>query len=181
MFDNFNPLAGFFSVPMAYQFILDQNYNILYPEAKFMDIQVQESSRTMQNPTENGTLVADHRIILPVKIDVTLSLTGENYYNVFSQMRDGFLNNFIYAIQTRGGVYEPMVLEDFPHLESKEPFDGMIIRATFISVNFQGAYTSTYNPDKAKDADTVDRGTQQGSTSTQSVTQKATSGLDNVK
>lgn len=159
--------------------ILDQDYKKVFTDAKIMDVRVKEDSRTMEHPIESGAVITDHRIILPVEIEMTLMLNSANYSNLYLEIRQNFLDSTLFIIQTKAGVYENQMMTSLPRSENAEVFNGTVLILNFRQVLFVTA-SVTFSPKNNSDSNTVNRGTQQGITANGNQTAKATSGLVKV-
>lgn len=176
-------VANLFSglrAPMRDQIaVFDQSYSRVFRKADILDVRVREDARAMEHPVENGTIITDHRIILPVEIEITLSCTSSDYASVYGQIRQNFYDAELFTVQTRTAVYENQMLTAMPHTETSEIMNGVLIILNFRQVLIVTAVT-VYSAKNASDADTVNRGTQQGTAANETQTDKATSGLYNV-
>lgn len=177
--NSFNPVAGLLPANTEYIAIFDQDYNQMFKEAKFLDVRVRETSRAMEHPLESGAIITDHRIILPVEIDLVVLLNASDYFSLYAQIRENFFDSTLFIVQTRTGVYENQMITALPHAETAEIFDGVIIDLSFRQVLIVSS-SSSYSPQNSSDSDTVNRGTQQGTSANDDQTEKATSGLLNV-
>jgi hypothetical protein len=159
--------------------IYDQSYVRVFREGKILDVNIKESSRSMEHPVENGIIITDHRIILPVDIEISFLLNSTNYVSVYQQIKENFISATLYTIQTRTGVYENQMIVSMPHVEDETVYNGIVVNLNFRQVLIVTA-TVAYSPANVKDSDTVNRGTQQGSSANATQTAKATSGLFKV-
>ena len=159
--------------------IFNQDYSRVFKNADIMDVRVKEDARTMEHPVEDGTIITDHRIILPVEIEIVVSLLSADYPSVYNQIRQNFYDSELFTIQTRTGTYENQMITSLPHAESSEVMNGIVMTLNFRQVLIVTAVT-VYAAKNASDSDTVNRGTQQGTPANDSQTGKATSGLFNV-
>lgn len=159
--------------------IFNQDYSRVFRNADIMDVRVKEDARAMEHPVEDGTIITDHRIILPVEIEIAIALLSSDYPSVYNQIRQNFYDSELFTIQTRTGTYENQMITSLPHSESSEVMNGIIMTLNFRQVLIVTAVT-VYSAKNASDSDTVNRGTQQGAPANDSQTTKATSGLFNV-
>ncbi len=161
----------------------DQDYNQILIGANIVDVRVQEDARAMEHPVEDGTIITDHRIILPVEIDVTLILNGNSissttnsFTGVYAEIENLFNSATLITVQTRTSIYQNQMITSLPHSETSELYSGVALSLNLRQVLIVSAqYNIT--PKYPSNSNTVQRGTQQGTTANATQTTKATSGL----
>ncbi len=156
--------------------ILDDEYKVILREATVVDVRVKPNARNMEHPLENGSIITDHRILLPVEIDLTIILTNDNYADTYASILQYYLAGTLLVVQTKVSVYENMIMTEIPHSEVSEMLDAIPIVISFKQVQL---VTAQYNisPKKQANTNTVQKGTQQGSTANGDEVAKATTGL----
>jgi len=149
--------------------VFDQNFNQLFALARPLKAAVKEDGKLMEHPLETGASIIDHRITLPVEIDLSLIMTRGEYRDVYQRIRQAFRNGDLMTVQTKTGTYENMVISACPHDEDPELYDTIsmglkLVEAQFVQAQF-GKLTlaKVRNPSNAS---TVDKGQQQPTTST---------------
>jgi len=140
--------------------LFDQDYNQLFKHARAMKAVVKEQSKVMEHPVENGTVITDHRIILPVEIELTLVLLAEDYANVYKNIRQYYLNGTLLVVQTRSDVYSNQIIDSMPHEEDPTQYDVIALILNLKQVQFVTAQYGVV-PKQPKNSNTVKRGTQQ--------------------
>lgn len=144
--------------------VLDSDFNQLFDLARPMKANINPQSKLMMHPIEDGSLITDFRIILPLEIELGMLITGDEYRSVYQQIKTSFLNADSLIVQTRADTYFNMVIEAMPHDESVDQFDVLPIalklkEAILIQVQYQAL------PPEAvatpADQSTVKRGAQQ--------------------
>ena len=139
-----------------------QNYEPVFKQAKPMDISVKEDSKVMEHPLENGSTIIDHRIILPIVIDIVFILPVGYYYTIYETMKQFFLNGTLLSVQTRSSTYTNMFIKSMPHKENAEMYDRISMSVRFEEVQFAPEIQSqVVSPTEPANSDTVDRGVQQ--------------------
>lgn len=156
-------------------FILDEKYKQILPKAKIVDVRVKTSARTMEHPIENGSIITDHRILLPTEIDLTVVLNSQDYSDIFSSILQYYIQGTLLVVQTKVCVYQNMVLTEIPHSENSEMLDAIAIILSFKQVQLVSAQYNI-SPKKQANTNTVQKGTQQGTTANGDQTEKATTG-----
>lgn len=160
IFDNFtSTLLPSFAVD--YVAIFDQDYNQLFREARAIKAVVKEQSKVMEHPVESGAIITDHRIIMPVEIDLSLILASEDYQSVYKAIRQYYLNATLLIVQTRAGIYENQLISALPHEEDPTMFDALTLALSLKQVFFVTAQFGVV-PKSPSNTTTVNRGVQQG-------------------
>lgn len=153
--------------------IFDQNYNQLFQQAKSIKVVVKENSKLMQHPLETGAIITDHRIILPIEIEMSLILASSDYADVYKSIRQYYYNATLLVIQTRSGIYQNQLIEAIPHEEDPDMYDAITIALSLKQVFYVSAQYAVA-PKYPSDSNTQDRGTQQGNPATTQATTQAT-------
>ena len=156
--------------------IYDQDYAVVFKQAKILDVRISEKAHAMEHPVESGVIITDHRIILPTEIEITLSITSTDYASVYQQIRENFYASTLYTIHTKTGIYENQMITMMPHVENENVLNGVVLTLNFRQVLIVSASVS-FSPKNEKDKDTQSLGTQNGTVANATQTAKATSGL----
>ena len=68
--------------------ILDQgSYTPVFEDAYPMKAIVRERARAMEHPIETGSIITDHRIILPIEIEIPLIVSAEFYQPTYQLIK----------------------------------------------------------------------------------------------
>lgn len=146
--------------------VLDKDLNQVFPGVRPIKATIREEAEPMEHPLETGALITDHRIILPVDIELSTVVAAEDYREVFRQVKDIYLRGDLLTVQTRTDSYPSMLITGIPHEETGDMQDGitliLILReAKFVSAEFKDMkVASTPKMRAAKNTDTVKRGEQ---------------------
>lgn len=141
--------------------IFTQDYEQLFANARPVKAVVKEESKVMEHPVESGAVIVDHRIIMPVEIELTVTLTSSDYKNTYHQIRDYYYNGTLLVVQTRSGIYQNQLIQAMPHEEDPTQYDVLTMVINLKQVIFVTAQYGT-TPKNPANKSTVDRGTQQG-------------------
>lgn len=107
--------------------ILDKNYNQLFKKARSIKAVVKEQSKIMEHPIENGAIITDHRIILPVEIDLSMILASSDYQNVYKSIKQYYIQATLLIVQTRADTYTNQLITSLPHEEDPDMYDAITI------------------------------------------------------
>jgi hypothetical protein len=141
--------------------ILTQDYTQVFNQARPIKAVVKEEAKLMEHPVETGITIVDHRIILPVEIELSMILSPNDYQNTYNQIREFYLNATLLIVQTRAGVYTNQLIQSMPHEEDPALYDTLSIALSLKEVQFVTAkYSNT--PKNKSNSNTSDRGSQQG-------------------
>jgi|ERR1700733_751634 len=152
------PLKAFDTVA-----IFDQSYNRLFPNASSIKATIKETAKTMEHPIETGAIITDHRIIMPVEIELALILLSFDYQNTYSTIKQFYLNATLMVVQTRSGIYENQMIASMPHEEDPTQFDVITLILGLKQVLFVAPQYGVV-PKLPKNSTTVRRGAQQSTT-----------------
>lgn len=140
--------------------VFTEEYAQVFRDARPIKAVIKESSKVMEHPIENGAVVTDHRIILPVEIQLSMILTPETYRQTYQQIKQYYLEGTLLVIQSRSGIYINQLIQEMPHEEDPTIYDTISLSLNLKQVQMVTAqYTTT--PRTPKNTNTTDRGAQQ--------------------
>jgi hypothetical protein len=139
------------------------DFTQVFVEARPMTASVNPDTKAMEQPAETGVLITDHRIILPIDLELSLFIPASAYTSAYNEIKELFNTATLLTVQTKLDVYENMWIKAMPHVENPDSFDAIQLtlklkQAFFIEPEFGVV------PADPKKKSTVDRGNQQGST-----------------
>lgn len=141
--------------------IWDQNFNQFVPFSRPLKCSVTEPSKNMEHPIETGSVVTDHRVILPVEAELSLIMSAAYYQDQYAQIKTAYLAGELFYLHTRTGIYSNMMITDIPHDETPEMFDTITMALKLREVQFVTAQFLPLPPRKVSDKtsqSTKDRG-----------------------
>ena len=144
--------------------VLDGSFKQVFQKARAIKATILRGSKAMEHPLETGATITDHRIILPVVIDLSLILSTADYRAVYQQVRELFNRGQLLTVQTRVDSFPSMLIEKMPHEETPEMVDGVSValslkEALFVQPQFSALTVAKVA--QPKDASTVKKGQQQ--------------------
>lgn len=172
--DNLLPSAA-----IDYVAVFTQDFTQVFTKARAIKAVVKEQAKVMEHPVESGAIITDHRIILPVEIELSLILQAPDYQDVYKTIRQFYLNGTLLVVQTRSGIYENQLISGMPHEEDPAQYNALAIALSLKQVQFVTAQFGVV-PKNPKNSNTVDRGTQQGTTANGPKTSAAKQGFDRL-
>src|SRR5271168_940975 len=116
--------------------IFDQDFNQLFIQARAIKAEVKEQSKLMQHPIETGAIITDHRIVMPIEIELSLLLVSSDYAGIYKQIKQYYTNGTLLVVQTKTGIYQNQLIEALPHEESPEIYSGITIALSLKEVIF---------------------------------------------
>ncbi len=147
--------------------VFDKRFAQCFVDARPMKASIKASSKTMEHPIESGATITDHRVILPVEIELSMMLNSHAYRNIYSQIREAYLHGHIFSVQTKAGIYPNMLITDMPHEEDSDIFDALMLTLKLKEVVWVDAQYEKLPSQKVKNkthASTIERGEQSGKT-----------------
>ena len=137
----------------------------MFQNAIPMKAEVRETSQIMNHPVETGAVIADHHIINPIEINLSLLIDGSNFGAVYDQMKVAFLAATLLTVQTNSGVYSNMIIADMPHQESTDMYNVISVALHLKEVLYVAPVSVSsslapddYDPENPTDGDTVQAG-----------------------
>lgn len=143
--------------------VFTQDFQQVFKEARAIKAVVKEEAKVMEHPVETGAIITDHRIILPVEIQLSMILLPDSYQDVYKVIRQYYLNSTLLVVQTRSGIYTNQLISSMPHEEDPDQYDVLVLALGLKEVQFVSAQYGVV-PKEAKNSTTVRKGTQQGTT-----------------
>lgn len=153
------------SFAVDYVAIFTQDYQQVFQQARAIKAVVKEQAKVMEHPVETGAIISDHRVILPVEIDLSLILASDDYQSVYKSIRQYYFNATLLVVQTRSGIYENQLISALPHEEDPNMFNALAIALSLKQVQFATAQYGVV-PRHPSNTTTVNRGAQQGTPAT---------------
>lgn len=141
------------------------DFNQVFQNARPIKATIKQHARLMKQPLENGATVVDHRIILPIEIELSLVLNSADYIDVYQQIQQLFSTGESLVVQTRSGIFQNQVIASLPTEESPDMYDTLSVALKLQEIQYAGA-TVTIQPKNPPDTPTSDNGNQQPTTPT---------------
>lgn len=146
--------------------VFTQDFMQIFRHARAIKATVKEQAKVMEQPIETGAIITDHRIILPIEVELSMILTSPYYEDTYKSIREYYLNGTLLVVQTKAGVYSNLLISSIPHEEDPAQFNALSLALSLKEVLY---VTPQYNivPRRPHNSNTVNRGTQQGSPANQ--------------
>lgn len=155
IFDNLFPSAAVDVVG-----VFDSNFQQLFRQARAIKAVVKEESKPMEHPLETGATTTDHRIILPVEIELSLVIQLGDISDVYKTIKQFFLNGTSLTVRTKTGVYEDQLILGMPHEEGADNYDAIFLALSLKQTQFAITQFGVV-PKAPTNKKTSDRGVQQ--------------------
>lgn len=136
----------------------------VFERARPLKATIKEDAKVFEHPLETGATITDHRIILPIEIELSLMLQSKDYRNVYNIIKQLFLNATLLVVQTRTGVYENQLISSMPHEEDPELYDAITLALKLKQAQFVEPQFSSLPPRAVRNksqSSTEKRGEQQ--------------------
>lgn len=141
--------------------VLNSKFQQVFEKARAIKATVGRSSKAMEHPLETGATVTDHRVVLPVTVELSVLLTSKDYRTTYQQIRDLFIKGELLTVQTRVDSFTSMLIEKMPHEETPEMFDGVAVALSLKEALFVQPQFSTLKVEKPKNSTRVKQGQKQ--------------------
>lgn len=144
--------------------IYDSNLEPILTGCEYMEATINEQAEIFTHPLETGTKISDHKILMPIEIDIVVYMPADVYREAYQQIKGLFRADNTFVVQTKTDAYKSMALAGMPHEERPEMFDLVPMRlaftqAIFVSTQFQALPASKVR--NKRDASTMKKGQQQ--------------------
>jgi hypothetical protein len=141
-----------------------ESFEQIFNTARPIKANVKPTLKIMDHPIETGAIVSDFAVILPVEIELSLMLQGDEYVSTYQSIRTYFATQTTVIVHTKAGVFENMLIEAMPHEESADVFDALPLALRLREVQYVTVQYQTLTPQAVQqptDQSTVNRGAQQ--------------------
>lgn len=108
-------------------FVVNQAGEEVFPNAKFLKVEVKPESRPMEHPVESGATITDHRILLPIEIELSTILSSGDYKDVYKQIVGFYTNGTLLTVQCRAGTFTNQLIQAIPHTEDADQYDAIVL------------------------------------------------------
>lgn len=132
--------------------VFDSQFRQVFPTARTLKAIVKESAQVMAHPVESGSTIVDHRIILPIEIELSLIMKPDSYVDAYNQVRKSFLNAELLTVQTKTARYSNMLIDAMPHDEDPATFDTITMGLSLREVKIARAKTGVIPLGTSKNA-----------------------------
>ena len=145
--------------------VYTQDFTQVFPNARPIKATVKPQAKLMEHPLESGATITDHRIILPVEIELSLVLRAADYQDTYQTIVQYFLNATLLTVQTKTGTYTNQLIASLPHDETPDVYNTVAVALTLKQVQFANTAVtiSAKNPGNSNSSS---RGTQQAAPAT---------------
>ena len=143
--------------------VYDVDFNQVFPDARPLKASVSDEATFFKHPLESSATRTDHIIFQPIKITMSVMMSGDDYKSVYQQIKQIYRNQIQLIVQTKTDTYEDIYIQSIPHEESPENYDSIIMNLALEETKV--AVTEiTFAPESEADNDTTSRGQQEPET-----------------
>ena len=151
--------------------VYDVDFNQVFPDARPLKASVSDEALFFKHPLESSATRTDHIIFQPVKIAMSMVMSGEDYKNVYKQIKQVYRSQTQLIVQTKTDTYENIFIQSIPHEESPANYDSIIMNLILEETKL-AVTVITFIPESQSDSDTKNRGQQESKTSTNAQEQR---------
>lgn len=169
-------LPDFTLEPHSVVAIYNEDYEPILETMKVLSIDVNDDSKLCQHPLEDGSIMTDHDVNLPIEIVLTIALDRPQYANVYAEIVQYKRDKTFLIIQSKVDSYPNQVLKTITHSESADMWNGVEMVLRFEQIILATAQNNV-EPRNPTNVNTIEKGTLQGADANANQTGKATSGL----
>jgi len=145
----------------------NETKELIFTNTNILNIDIKDSKTITKYQVEDGTTKNDHIYENALEIEIALLLaksSQDENLEQFTKILSYYKNNKAVIIQSNMNVYENMIIEEIPHCENKDIFDGATINMKLSQWrNVKPIYGELKDVKSSKHSDTQNIGRQQGS------------------
>ena len=130
----------------------------VFSRAQILKAEVKPESKPMEHPVETGAIITDHRILLPIEIELSMVLSSDDYKDVYKEIASNYSNGTLLTVQCRAGLFTNQLIQGIPHTEDAEQYNAIVLALKLKQVRIVTApnvRTSTVTPSAGTTAPTV--------------------------
>jgi hypothetical protein len=109
-------------------------YGIPFYHATPMSLSIEQNSKLCEQPVENGTLIAEHKVILPKRVVCSLAMPNFIAGRVINEIQQYYNSSKKIIIQCVAGTYMNMILDALPTEMDNSTVDRPIYKLSFREV-----------------------------------------------
>jgi hypothetical protein len=83
--------------------IFTQDFNQVFIRARPIKASVKEGAKSMEHPLETGATTTDHRIILPVEIELSMIMQAVDYRDTYEDIKQAFFKRHVVGSTNKDG------------------------------------------------------------------------------
>lgn len=140
--------------------VYDVDFNQVFPDARPLKASISDEALFFKHPLESSATRTDHIIFQPVKITMSVLMSGEDYKSVYQQIKQIYRSQTQLIVQTKTDTYEDVYIQSIPHEESSANFDSVIMNLILEETKL-AVTVITFAPESLSDSDTKNRGQQE--------------------
>lgn len=143
--------------------IYDGDFSLRFTGMSILKATVMKEAKMMEHPLEDGSSIADHRILLPVEIEIAALLPSGLHASLYAELKQAFSGTELFHVHTRAGIYSSMAMAAMPHEETLEQADILPVVLRFKETILAETQYQALPPRKVKhagDTSTVKRAEQ---------------------
>lgn len=100
----------------------------VFQYARPMEATQYKALKVMDYPVENGTLISDHAIALPIIVEMPLLVPIGDYLATYQQIESLMYKHTKLIVQTKTDVLFDFIIEQIPDKQSADAFDKSMLR-----------------------------------------------------
>ena len=165
-------------------------------DANVMKASINTQSRVFRHPLADGSTIIDHRILLPIEIEMALVITNKRRFfgnavsfddpspsvlrNNYNTILEYYNSGRLVGVQTRATYYPNLLIQALPHQETTEVYNGIVLIIKFQEAQFTLRSVGIFSSINPSETTTLDRGDQQPEVPTPNQQSAAAGILDSI-
>ena len=108
--------------------LFDENDNEVLSNCDIHTAEISDEARLAEQPLEDGTNIADHKVFLQKEATVVIYMPENGYSSAVSELYDLYNNNKFLKLQLKSNVFSNLQIVGLPHVENNENIYRMIYK-----------------------------------------------------
>lgn len=130
-------------------------------KAQPMKAYVNRDSKGFSHPLESNKTLIDHRIILPIEIQMKLIIAADKTSEIYDELEGLFTRADTVQVRTKAKTFINLYISAIPHAETPEKFNSLEVDVRFSEIQVSSNITDSpnlFNPANDFQDDTISRG-----------------------
>ena len=118
---------------------------------------INRDTKGFTHQLENNLSITDHRILLPIVIDMKFLIAKDKTSVIYKELEELFVSGAEVAVKTKARLFEGLYISSIPHAETPEKFNSLEVDVKFREIQVPSG-TVSFSPADANQQDTIERG-----------------------
>lgn len=127
-------------------------------KAQPMKAFIRRETQGFTHPLEDSTTLIDHRIILPITINIPFLISRDYNNTLYEEIEQFFNSGEVVQVYTKARKNNNLYISAIPHEEVPDKFDSIVVDVTFTEIQVASPTITDFNPVNTEESTIVPRG-----------------------